>query len=38
LMDGRWLSGFVCESYGLADAQNVTAYGGWRNWLGSLGQ
>ncbi|MBS1206136.1 MAG: allophanate hydrolase [Proteobacteria bacterium] len=33
LEDGRWLSGFICENYGLQGAQEVTSYGGWRAWL-----
>ncbi len=33
LHDGRWLSGFVCEDYGLQGAKNITHLGGWRKWL-----
>ncbi|MCB1690748.1 MAG: allophanate hydrolase [Halioglobus sp.] len=33
MADGSWLSGFICEGYGLAGAHNITGYGGWRNWL-----
>ncbi|MCS4271619.1 MULTISPECIES: allophanate hydrolase [Raoultella] len=33
LADGRWLSGFICEEYGLQGATDITAYGGWRAWL-----
>jgi allophanate hydrolase len=33
LADGRWVSGFICEGAGLAGAQNITRYGGWRRWL-----
>jgi allophanate hydrolase len=33
LADGRSLSGFICESYGLCGAENISPYGGWRNWL-----
>lgn len=33
LADGRWLSGFICEAYGLQGATDITAYGGWRAWL-----
>lgn len=36
LADGRWVSGFTCEHYGLSGAQDVTRFGGWRNWLKSL--
>lgn len=35
LADGRWVSGFVCEHYGLADARDITPFGGWREWLAS---
>lgn len=31
--DGRWLSGFICEAYGLAGATDITEFGGWRAWL-----
>lgn len=30
LSDGRWVKGFVCEPCGLAGAQEITAFGGWR--------
>ncbi|MDR1843581.1 MAG: allophanate hydrolase [Citrobacter amalonaticus] len=33
LEDGRWLTGFICEDYGLPGATNITGYGGWRAWL-----
>lgn len=33
LSDGQWASGFICEYSGLAGAQEITEYGGWRNWL-----
>jgi allophanate hydrolase len=33
LADGRWLSGFICDAYGLAGATNISSYGSWRNWL-----
>lgn len=35
LEDGRWLSGFICENYGLQGAQEISSYGGWRAWLAS---
>jgi len=35
LADGRWLCGFICEAAGLAGAQNISRYGGWRHWLAS---
>ena len=30
LADGTWVHGFLCESHAVADAQDVTAFGGWR--------
>ena len=35
LADGRWISGFICDGFGLTDAKNISDYGSWRNWLGS---
>lgn len=35
LADGRWVSGFICENSGLAGAEEITQYGGWRSWLAS---
>jgi allophanate hydrolase len=36
LADGSWVTGFICEGYGLASALDVTAHGGWRAYIGSL--
>ncbi|PSS50039.1 allophanate hydrolase [Enterobacter sp. FS01] len=33
LEDGRWLTGFICEGYGLQGAKDITSFGGWRAWL-----
>jgi len=34
LADGRWVSGFICESQGVRTAEGeITALGGWRAWL-----
>lgn len=33
LADGRWETGFICDAYGLAGAEDITAFGGWRTWL-----
>jgi len=33
LEDGSLVCGFVCESGGLAGAEDITRYGGWRAWL-----
>ncbi|WP_432459515.1 allophanate hydrolase-related protein [Agarivorans sp. QJM3NY_25] len=36
LADGQWVNSFICEGYAIANAQEITAYGGWRNYLASL--
>ncbi|WP_130906934.1 MULTISPECIES: allophanate hydrolase [unclassified Pseudomonas] len=36
LADGRWESGFICESYGLEGAVNISHLGGWRAYLKTL--
>lgn len=36
LADGRWVKGFICETHGLADAVDITSFGGWRRYLASL--
>lgn len=33
LQDGSWVNGFICEPWGLKDAEDITAYGGWRNYV-----
>ena len=33
--DGRWLSGFICEGYAVEGAKEITALGGWREYLSS---
>jgi allophanate hydrolase len=33
LTDGRWETGFICEGSGLAGAEDISAFGGWRAWL-----
>jgi allophanate hydrolase len=33
--DGRELPGFICEASGLQGAEDITRFGGWRNWLAS---
>ncbi|MGV7211626.1 allophanate hydrolase [Oxalobacteraceae bacterium A2-2] len=33
LADGRWVHGFICEPWALEQAQDITAYGGWRAYL-----
>jgi len=36
LEDGSSVKGFLCEPYAIADAQDISHYGGWRNYLASL--
>ncbi|MWC30156.1 allophanate hydrolase [Paenibacillus sp. MMS18-CY102] len=36
LADGREVPGFICEGYAEQGAEDITAFGGWRNYLGSL--
>jgi allophanate hydrolase len=33
LADGSVVNGFICEGIGVAEAQDITEYGGWRAWL-----
>jgi allophanate hydrolase len=33
LQDGSWVTGFICEPAALQEAEDITAYGGWRNYL-----
>jgi allophanate hydrolase len=33
LDDGTAVKGFICEPYAVTGARDITAYGGWRNWL-----
>lgn len=34
LADGSKVKGFICEAHAVADAEDITATGGWRAWLG----
>ena len=36
LEDGQPVKGFLCESAGLAGAQDITSFGSWRAYLASL--
>jgi len=36
LEDGEWVQGFVCESWALTDAQEVSEFGGWRAYMASI--
>ena len=38
LDNGEQVTGFLCESYAIADAVDITAWGGWRPYLASLSQ
>lgn len=38
LSNGRWVKGFICEPYGISDAQNISHFGGWRSYLNSKNQ
>ncbi|MCW5605506.1 MAG: allophanate hydrolase, partial [Burkholderiales bacterium] len=35
LADGSRVTGFICEPWALQDAEDITAYGGWRNYIGA---
>ena len=35
LANGKWVTGFVCEPYGLESGRDITELGGWRAWLAS---
>ncbi len=37
LMDGREVSGFICEPYGVSGCTDITAYGGWRAFRSATG-
>jgi len=37
LADGTSVAGFVCEQYAVADAEDITRYGGWRAYLAQRG-
>ncbi|GAA5138429.1 allophanate hydrolase [Alloalcanivorax gelatiniphagus] len=34
--DGRQVKGFICEGWAIADAKDITALGGWRNYIKGL--
>ncbi|MHB1077457.1 allophanate hydrolase [Thiobacillus sp.] len=38
LADGSIVNGFICEGIGLADAREITEFGGWRAWLEGKGE
>ncbi|HSJ81144.1 MAG TPA: allophanate hydrolase [Thiobacillus sp.] len=37
MADGSVVNGFICEGIGVADAQDITEYGGWKAWLEARG-
>jgi allophanate hydrolase len=38
LWDGQLVKGFLCESIGAEQAQDISRFGGWRNYLQSTAQ
>jgi allophanate hydrolase len=36
LIDGSSVQGFLCEPQALQDAQDISAFGGWRAYMASL--
>ena len=36
LVDGSWVSGFICDGYGLDGAKDISAFGSWRAFLCSI--
>jgi allophanate hydrolase len=38
LADGRVVKGFICEGHAIADAQDITSYGGWRAYRAALAE
>ena len=35
LADGDWVQGFLCETWALSNAEDISRFGGWRAFLGS---
>jgi allophanate hydrolase len=31
--DGHWVTGFICEGAGIADATDISHTGDWKTWL-----
>jgi allophanate hydrolase len=38
LEDGGWVQGFLCESWAVAGAEEISSLGGWRAWLAGAGR
>ena len=36
LINGEWVSGFICEEAGLAGAEDISELGSWRSYIASL--
>lgn len=36
LEDGQWVAGFLCEAFAAEGATDISEFGGWRSYLGSL--
>ncbi len=36
LADGNWITSFICETYGIEGAEDITKHGSWRNYISSL--
>ncbi|TVR78774.1 MAG: allophanate hydrolase, partial [Rhodospirillales bacterium] len=36
LSDGRWVTGFLCESHAIAAASDISRFGGWRAWRAAI--
>jgi allophanate hydrolase len=36
LESGEWVTGFICEPYGIIDAEDITKFGSWRSYVQSL--
>ena len=36
LESGEWVTGFICESYAIIGAEDITSFGGWRAYIQSL--
>lgn len=35
LASGKWVTSFICEGYAIANAEEITSYGGWRGYIAS---
>jgi allophanate hydrolase len=37
LADKSWVTGFICEGYEIAEARDISKYGGWQTYMDKLG-